>query len=458
MPPPFLPPYKTPKTLLPQSLLSPLKNLTSSSFSSSHHQQHQNPTSPIGSPARIQKLIASQPDPLLAKDIFDLASSQPNFCPSYSSYHSLILKLARSRHFSLADSLLRRLRSLNRPATPGLFTSLAAAYSDAGLPHKSIHIFHTMLQFDCNPLPRHLNRFLSILAAHRHLLPAALSLFRSAATRFGIPPDTQSYNILMRAFCLGDRLSVAYTLFNKMFKRDLMPDVESYRILMQGLCRKSQVNTALDLLDDMLNKGFVPDSLSYTTLLNSLCRKKKLREAYKLLCRMKVKGCNPDIIHYNTLIMGFCREGRAGDACKVLEEMPENGCLPNLVSYRTLVNGLCDQGMLDEAKGYMEQMVGRELSPHFSVFHKLVKGFCNVGKMDQACAVLSEMLRHGLAPHLDTWVMVVPRICDEDGMEVEDIVGKLGKDGLKSEMRLSEADFSLAGYRTRRILVNTWKA
>lgn len=156
--------------------------------------------------------------------------------------------------------------------------------------------------------------------------------------------------------------------------------------------------------------------------------------------------------------MGFCREGRAGDACKVLEEMPENGCLPNLVSYRTLVNGLCDQGMLDEAKGYMEQMVGRELSPHFSVFHKLVKGFCNVGKMDQACAVLSEMLRHGLAPHLDTWVMVVPRICDEDGMEVEDIVGKLGKDGLKSEMRLSEADFSLAGYRTRRILVNTWKA
>lgn len=156
--------------------------------------------------------------------------------------------------------------------------------------------------------------------------------------------------------------------------------------------------------------------------------------------------------------MGFCREGRAGDACKVLEEMPENGCLPNLVSYRTLVNGLCDQGMLEEAKVYMEQMVGRGLSPHFSIFHKLVKGFCNVGKMDEAYAVLSEMLRHGEAPHLDTWEIVVPRICDEDGMEVEKIVGKVGKDGLKSEVRVGEAGFSLDGCRTRKIRVNTWKS
>lgn len=62
---------------------------------------------------------------------------------------------------------------------------------------------------------------------------------------------------MMRAFCLNDDLSIAYTLFNQMFKRDVPPDVESYRILMQGLCRKSQVNKAVDLLEDMLNKGIL---------------------------------------------------------------------------------------------------------------------------------------------------------------------------------------------------------
>ena len=59
----------------------------------------------------------------------------------------------------------------------------------------------------------------------------------------------------MRAFCLRGEISVAYKLFNQMFKRDILPDIESYRILMQGLCRKSQVNGAVDLLEDMLNKA-----------------------------------------------------------------------------------------------------------------------------------------------------------------------------------------------------------
>ncbi|XP_058105026.1 pentatricopeptide repeat-containing protein At4g01400, mitochondrial-like [Magnolia sinica] len=445
MPPPFFTHCKTLYPFLPNSLLSSLKSLSSSS-QQQPQQTHLPLQSPIGSPARIQKLIAAQPDPLLAKEIFDLASLQPNFRHSYPSYHTLILKLARSRHFSLSDSLLRSLRSQRLPSVaPGLFSSLFQIYADAGLPSKSLQIFDSMLHdFNCKPRAKHFNRLLLVLAERPRLLPAALSLFKSAA-RHGIAINTRSYNILMRAFCFNGRLSVAYSLFNQMHKHDLVPDVESYRILMQGLCRKSQVNTASDLLEDMLNKGFVPDALSYTTLLNSLCRKKKLREAYKLLCRMKVKGCNPDIIHYNTVILGFCREGRPLDACKVLEEMPSNGCIPNLVSFSTLVNGLCDHGMLDEAKGYMEVMIARGLSPHFSAFHKLVKGFCNVGKIEEAFHVLSEMLRHGVAPHLDTWVVIVPRICDEDGMEVEEIVRMFGNGDWKRETKIIDAGFGLGG-------------
>ncbi|KAL6005794.1 hypothetical protein ACLOJK_032047 [Asimina triloba] len=454
MPPPSSARCKTLNTFLPKTLLSSLKFLSSSSNSEiSHlrpqHQPHHSKQiadipSPIGSPARIQKLIAAQPDPLLAKEIFDLASLQPNFRHSYASYHTLILKLARSRHFALSDSLLRSLRSQNLPAVaPGLFSSLFQIYADAGFPSKSLQIFESMLlDFKCKPRPKHFNSLLLILADRPRLLPAALSFFKYA-TSHGIPVNARSYNIIMRALCFNDQLSVAYSLFNQMNKQDVMPNVETYRILMQGLCRKSQVNTASDLLEDMLNKGYVPDALSYTTLLNSLCRKKKLREAYKLLCRMKVKGCNPDIVHYNTVILGFCREGRPLDACKVLDDMPSNGCIPNLVSFRTLVNGLCDHGMLDEAKRYMETMISRGLSPHFSTFHKLVKGFCVVGKIEEACQVLWEMLGHGVAPHLDTWVVMVPMICDEDGVEVEKIARMIGKEDWKREIKLVDAGFGL---------------
>ncbi|XP_021280659.1 pentatricopeptide repeat-containing protein At4g01400, mitochondrial [Herrania umbratica] len=408
-------------------------------------------TSPVGSPARVQKLISAQSDALLAKEIFDYASNQLGFRHSYSSFLVLILKLGRSKHFSLVDDLLIRLKSDKYPVTPTLFSYLIKIYAEANLPERALKTFYKMLEFNIKPLPKHLNRILELLVSHRNFLMPAFDLFKNSH-KHGVLPNTKSYNILMGAFCMNGDLSVAYKLFNKMFERDVVPDVESYRILMQGLCRKSQVNTAVDLLEDMLNKGFIPDSLSYTTLLNSLCRKKKLREAYKLLCRMKVKGCNPDIVHYNTVILGFCREGRALDAVKVLEDMPSNGCLPNLVSYRTLVGGLCDQGMFDEAKKYMEEMLIKGFSPHFSVSHALVKGFCNVGKIEEAIGVFGEMLKYGEVPHMDTWVLIIPRICEDYETErMGEILEDVMKVEIKRDTRIVDAGTGLEDYLIRKI-------
>ncbi|KAK1429524.1 hypothetical protein QVD17_11735 [Tagetes erecta] len=393
---------------------------SSPALSSNHNQQQ--PIS-LPSPSQIQKLISSQSDPLVAKEIFDLASNlHPDFHHSYATIQTLILKLGRSRHFSLMNSILSCLKSDRRyTVPPSLFTHIIRIYGDADLPDKALKTFYTILEFDIKPRTKQLNVILEILVSKRSYIRPAFDLFK-AAHRYDVCPNVESYNILMRAFCSNDDLSIAYQLFNQMLKRDVVPNVESYRILMQGLCRKSQVNRAVDLLEDMLNKGFVPDTLTYTTVLNSLCRKKKLREAYKLLCRMKVKGCNPDIVHYNTVILGFCRENRAHDACKVLEDMPANGCLPNLVSYQTLVGGLCSQGLYDEAKSYLDLMMLKGFFPHVSVWHVLINGLCNVGKIDDACLVLEGMLKSGEAPHVHTWMDVVSRICEVEIGRLEDVL------------------------------------
>ncbi|XP_057788234.1 pentatricopeptide repeat-containing protein At4g01400, mitochondrial-like [Salvia miltiorrhiza] len=405
----------------------------------------------ICSPARIRKLIASQTDPLLAKEIFDLASHQPNFRHSYATYHTLILKLGRSRHFSLMNAIISSLKSLDYSISPSLFTHIIQIYGDANLPEKALKTFYTILEFNIKPRQKHLNCILEILVANSDFLRPAFDLFR-AAHRYGVSPNTNSYNIMMRAFCLNGDLSIAYTLFNHMFKRNVLPDVESYRILMQALCRKSQVNKAVDLLEDMLNKGFVPDTLSYTSLLSSLCRKKKLKEAYKLLCRMKVKGCNPDIVHYNTVISGYCKVGCAADACKVLDDMSSNGCLPNLLSYQNIVGGLCNQGMYDEAKMYIKVMVSKEFRPHLSVVHMLVKGFCKLGKLEDACEVLIELLMHGNVPHTETWAEIVARICEEDDAEaIGEAMKEVVKVEIKSDTRIVDAGVGLEEYLMRKM-------
>nr|UPT48481.1 pentatricopeptide repeat protein AaPPR152 [Agave angustifolia] len=375
--------------------------------------------SPSLSPSRIRKLISSQSDPLMAKEIYLLSSSSSSPTNSPTPTLTLILKLARSPKF--AHHSLSLLRHLPSPLlSPSLLSSLALTFASLSRPDLTLSLLNRhsssiprLLQSSNSSDIKHFNRLLSALSSHPSSLAAALSLLRSSPS-----PSVRSFNILIAAFSRTNtncnNLSIAYSLFNAMFALNLRPDADSYRFLMQSLCRKSQLRTALDLLDDMLNKGLLPDAPSYTTILNTLCRKKRLREAYKMLCRMKVKGCNPDIVHYNTVILGFCREGRPLDACKVFEDMSNAGCLPNLVTYTTLVNGLCWQGLLEAANGYLEEMLGKGLTPHFSVFHGLIKGFCGLGKVEEACTALEAMLRLGVSPHLDTWLVVVAGICDDD--------------------------------------------
>ncbi|CAH9139129.1 unnamed protein product [Cuscuta epithymum] len=382
---------------------APRAALSSSTSSSSPNRQEKLSVGPV---ARIHKLIASQSDPLLlAKEICELASRHPDdFHHSYASFHSLIFKLGPSRNA-------------------------------AGLPEIALKTFYTILEFNLKPRPQHLNQILHILVAHPCYIRPAFDLFKSAH-QYGVLPNTTSYNILMRAFCFNDDLSIACSLFGKMLTRDVLPDVESYRILIQGLCRKSQVNRAVALLEDMLNKGFSPDAFIYTTLLNSLCRKKQLREAFKLLCRMKVRGCNPDLVHYNTVILGFCRQDRALDACKVLEQMAANGCLPNLVSYRILVQGLCNQGMYDEAKVYVEEMVSKGFLLHFSVVHTLVMGFVSLGKIEEACEAVEVVLKHRNTLHIDTWDGIIGQICEEDPLGLGDLLKEISKVEIKPDSRI----------------------
>ncbi|KAG7558000.1 Pentatricopeptide repeat [Arabidopsis suecica] len=370
-----------------------------------------NPKSPIGSPTRVQKLIASQSDPFLAKEIFDYASQQPNFRHSQSSHLILILKLGRARYFNLIDDVLAKHRSSGYPLTGEIFTYLIKVYTEAKLPEKVLSTFYKMLEFNFTPQPKHLNRILEVLVSHRGYLQKAFELFKSSRLH-GVMPNTRSYNILMQAFCLNDDLSIAYQLFGKMLDRDVVPDVESYKILIKGFCRKGQVNGAMELLEDMLNKGFVPHRLS----------------------------CNPDLVHYNTIILGFCREDRAMDARKVLDDM------------LTLIGGLCDQGMFDEGKKYLQEMISKGFSPHFSVSNCLVKGFCSFGKVEEACDVVEVVMKNGETLHSDTWEMIIPLIYKEDESEkikrfLEDAV----KEEITGDTRIVDVGIGLGSYLSSKL-------
>ncbi|ESQ37795.1 hypothetical protein EUTSA_v10028369mg [Eutrema salsugineum] len=344
--------------------LSSFSNFLFSTSSRSYEDETQepvvsnrNPKSSIGSPTRVQKLIASQSDPLLAKEIFDYASQQPNFRHSQSSHFVLILKLGRSRYFNLIDDVLAKHRASGYLVTGELFTYLIKIYAEAKLPDKAFTTFYKMLEFNFTPQPKHLNRILEVLVSHRGYLQRAFELFKSARLH-GVMANTRTYNILMQAFCLNDDLSIAYQLFGKMLERDVVPDVESYRILIQGFCRKGQANGAMELLEDMLNKGFVPDR----TLIGGLCDQGMFDEGKKYLQEMISKGFSPHFSVSNCLVKGFCSFGKVKDACDVIELVMKNKEALHLDTWEMIIPIICKEDESEKIRMFLEDAMKVEIS------------------------------------------------------------------------------------------------
>uniref|UniRef100_A0A0A9DS28 Pentatricopeptide repeat-containing protein-mitochondrial domain-containing protein n=1 Tax=Arundo donax TaxID=35708 RepID=A0A0A9DS28_ARUDO len=379
------------------------------------------PSPPAISPARLHKLVTSQPDPLLALELVNVTS--PTTTPHPATLHSLLLRLARRRdHLPHALALLRRLPS---PPSPRLLLPLLLAVLRLRrAPELFLSTFSSLFVNGPSPLPLHpqiLLRLLSTLSSTASHFPSALHLLRLVSSRLPLPAPLvlASHNLLIDAAARSGHLAVSLSLFHRLRSLHVSPDADTYRILTQSLCRKAQVRTAATLLDEMLHRGIPADPLAYTTVLNALCRKKHLREAYRLLCLMRGRGVAPDIVHYNTVIVGMCRGGRPLDACKVVGDMMESGCTPNVVTYATLVNGLCVSGLYDKAQAYLDDMVGKGLVPHFSVFHSVIKGCCSVGKVEEAAQIMNRMLGLGVVPHVESWSSVIRSACsDTDSIEV----------------------------------------
>ncbi|MBA0818000.1 hypothetical protein Gohar_025580 [Gossypium harknessii] len=325
------------------SLINPSFLLFYSSSPNPPPNQRQPSPSPIASPTRVLKLISAQSDPLLAKEIFDIATTQPGFRHSYSSFLVLILKLGRSKHFSLVDDLLVRLKSDQYRVTPTLFSYLIKIYAEADLPEKALSVFYKMLEFNVKPLPRHLN----------HLLEDMLNK--------GFEPDSLSYTTLLNSWCRKKKLREAYKLLCRMKVKGCNPDIVHYNTVILGFCREGRAMDAVKVLEDMPSNGCLPNLVSYRTLVGGLCDQGMFDEAKKYMEEMLSKGFSPHFSVSHALIKGFCSVGKIDAATEVLGEMLELREVPHTDTWGTIVPTICEDYETEKMEEILEEVMKVEI-------------------------------------------------------------------------------------------------
>ncbi|XP_059627839.1 pentatricopeptide repeat-containing protein At1g02060, chloroplastic-like [Cornus florida] len=323
---------------------------------------------------------------------------QKGFSHNDQSYFMMIEILGRNRNLNAARNFLFSIEK-NSGGTVKLedkyFNSLIRSYGRAGLFQESIKVFTKMKSIGISPSVVTFNSLLSILL-RRGRTTMALKVYDEMLVTYGVTPDTYTFNILIRGFCMNSMVDEGFRFFKEMSNYKCEPDVITYNTLVDGLCRSGKVKIAQNVVRGMLKKS---------------------------------SNLNPNVVTYTTLIRGYCAKQGITEALDVFKEMVDRGLKPNRITYNTLIQGLCEAQELDKIKEIFEGTVGGgEFAPDTCTFNTLMNAHCRAGNLDEALKVFEKMAELRVQLDSATYSVLIRSLCQRgDFVRAEELFNKLAE-------------------------------
>ncbi|KAJ8493678.1 hypothetical protein OPV22_015399 [Ensete ventricosum] len=266
----------------------------------------------------------------------------------------LAWSLLSSHPLTPPDLLLPSFRSLfNRLAAAHLVDDALTAFDRAAAEHglRDRVTFHLLVDALCD---------------HRHAAEAEELCLRSKSPPF--PPDTKTYNLLLRGWLKMGWWSKCREFWEEMDRKGVDKDLHSYSIYMDILSKSRKPWTAVKLYKEMKKKGFRLDVVAYNTAIQAIGLSQGVDFSVRMYREMLDSGCKPNVATFNTIIKLLCQEGRFREGYAFVDQMRQwgygNERVPAEDGY------ICDadeqvwkKGMVDMARKYNEEMVAKGLSP-----------------------------------------------------------------------------------------------
>ncbi|XP_022133257.1 pentatricopeptide repeat-containing protein At2g17670 [Momordica charantia] len=220
----------------------------------------------------------------------------------------------------------------------------------------------------------------------------------------GFNPDKVTTDIAVRSLCSAGLIDEAVELVKELSRKQSPPDSFTYNHLVKQLCKSRALSTVYGFIDEMRSSfGSKPDLVTYTILIDNVCNGKNLREATRLISVLGEEGFKPDCFVYNTIMKGYCMLGRGSEAIGVYKKMKEEGLEPDVVTFNTLIFGLSKSGRVKEARKFLDIMAEMGHFPDAVTYTSLMNGMCREGDALGALSLLEVMEAKGCSPNSCTY-------------------------------------------------------
>ncbi|XP_010467542.1 PREDICTED: pentatricopeptide repeat-containing protein At2g17670-like [Camelina sativa] len=245
----------------------------------------------------------------------------------------------------------------------------------------------------------------------------------------GCEPDHVTTDIVVRSLCETGRVDEAKDLMKELTEKHSPPDTYTYNFLLKYMCKSKSLGVVYEFVDEMRESfGVKPDLVSFTILIDNVCNSKNLREAMFLVDVLgnSHNGFKPDCFVYNTIMKGFCTLSKGSEAIGVYKKMKEEGIEPDHITYNTLIFGLSKSGRVEEARKYLKLMVEAGYEPDTATYTSLMNGMCRKGETLGALSLLEEMEAKGCVPNDVTYNTLLHGLCKarlmDKGMELYELM------------------------------------
>ncbi|KAK4787930.1 hypothetical protein SAY86_011763 [Trapa natans] len=331
----------------------------------------------------VISLLKAEKSPDRIVEICRAAALTPESQLDRIAYSIAISSLSKSRSF---DGIRRFLEeSKGRPDLRNeLFLSHAIVlYGQAGMIEEAIDTFKQIEDLGVRRTVKSLNALLfsCILARDfTHLKRIYVDFPRI----YGVEPDVETYNHVMKAFSESGSSSSAYSVLAEMDKSGVRPNSITFSNILAGFYREEKMEDVKKVLK-LMEAYKVPRGLSiFNVRIQSLCKLKRSDEAKEMLDMMLLRGVKPNCATYSNLIHGFGKEGKLEEAKKLFGDMKSRGVGPDSQCYFTIVYYLCVGKDFDAALSICKESMERGWFLNFSTMKALVNGLVSINKIRDA--------------------------------------------------------------------------
>lgn len=263
------------------------------------------------------------------------------------------------------DPMWDAIRSMKQEGVLSLttFVSVFSSYCEAGKFYDAIMTFDVLEKYGIQPDVVAVNSLLSAICREDFQTAKAYEFFEKVKTK--IPPDGDSYAILMEGWEKEGNVAKAKTMFGEMVIRvGWSPqNMAAYDAFLITLIRGSETDEALNFLKVMKGKNCFPGLKFFSNALDVLIKQNDSANALKLWDMMMMNGLNPDLVMYNAMIGLLCNNDEIINAFQLLDIMPFQGVFADSATYNIIFQCLIENKKVKEAGKFFFEMIKNEQPP-----------------------------------------------------------------------------------------------